>query len=575
MKSILLIFLLISGAIGSFAQADELVTLRPFHIGWLPTGKDSLLTTMFQSRSHAPEGGIALNDSWRWELGAADEGLEEGVVNGEMRMITDLPHRILQPNRSIWYKRVVSFDQPGRLIINADDGAQLFVNGVSVKRISGNVFSVPALSNAIVTVRVLNNAMAGGLRQVRWMSEPAWQQWELKEQWRQRSVALARKQLLIGLPQAKVLVEKAISKPTKINIEAAEAAYQNHPLLVGPWITRGDNSEAWISALADTQHPVDIFIGQDSLHLKHFARQQGEVVHFGINDWAEKSFAYQLVSGKVKTRVYSVTNSQDATWQFSVWADSQSGWPVFAKHLQGTQWRQDAFTVGVGDLVGNGSDADEWNHFFGLLGGYAATHPAYLVPGNHDYDGYADDLQPDLFQQRVPRKPANYFSWYRGNCAFVALDPNQHFPIAVPKTSDQYHWLQQEFQSPAWKNATWRFVFVHQTLYSQGWAGYEGDQALRDLLEPLLERARIDFVVSGHTHDYERLTRKYGKQEVTFFVVGGAGGELEPEASSPAPVMDRLEKTFHIARVKVDRNVIQWQAVDLLGNIIDQISFSK
>ena len=118
-------------------------------------------------------------------------------------------------------------------------------------------------------------------------------------------------------------------------------------------------------------------------------------------------------------------------------------------------------------------------------------------------------------------------------------------------------------------------MFVHQTLYSQGWAGYEGDQALRDVLEPLLERARIDFVVSGHTHDYERLTRKYVKQEVTFFVVGGAGGELEPEASSPAPVMDRLEKTFHIARVKVDRNVIQWQAVDLHGNIIDQISFSK
>jgi hypothetical protein len=575
MKPFLITLILVAGMHRAFAQSDTLAIVRPYAMGWYDTMSDSALKTAFQRRSGTPEGGMSLTEGWQWGLGDESEGLEAKQVPTKLSATTDLPHRILQPNRSIWYKRVVSFGRSGRLVVQADDGAQIFVDGVAIKRESGNVFPVPALQRAVLVVRVLNNAMAGGLRQVRWLNEMDWEQWKIKEQTKQRGAMLARKQILIGLPEAKALVETAIGQPTQAHLEAAEALYKNYPLLIGPWITAGDQSRAWISAWGEPTHPVDLFVGPDSLHLTLEGRQRGAIVHFDIHRWMDRPFYYRLVSGKVKTPVYFVPPGNDAPRQFNVWADSQSGWKVFAKHLRGSAWAHDAFTVGVGDLVGNGADANEWMHFAGVLSSYAASRPAYLIPGNHDYDGYADDLRPVLFQQLVPRRPANYFSWYRGNCAFVALDPNAEFPIAVPQQSEQWKWLQAEVQSPAWKNATWRFVFVHQTLYSQGWAGYEGDQALRDLLEPLLEQARIDFVVSGHTHDYERLTRQYGAQKVTFFVVGGAGGELEPAASSATPAMDRLEKVYHVARVHVTENAIAWQVVDLQGNTIDQLSFSK
>ncbi len=258
-----------------------------------------------------------------------------------------------------------------------------------------------------------------------------------------------------------------------------------------------------------------------------------------------------------------------------MWADSQSGWGVFSQLLCAPQWQQDAFTIGVGDLVGHGSDRLAWEHFFGLLSTQTAQRPAYLVPGNHDYDGYADDLKPAWFNKLVPRKPAHYFSWYAHNCGFIAIDPNENFPIDVKAGSDQYKWLQKELESTAWLNADWRFIFVHQTLYSQGWEGYQGDEVLRHLLEPLLEKSEVDFVVSGHTHDYERLTRQYGNQRVTFLIVGGAGGSLEPEASSESPVMDRLEKTHHMARVFVTGTHLRWEVRNLNGGIIDEFELRK
>lgn len=553
------------------AQGDR-VTIRPYQEGWRTHAQDPIV--MAFQRIPKPElPGIKLNTGWHWVLGREGEKLvATEVPTGEKPI--QLPHRILQPDRAIWYTQTLDLAEQFYWIISADDGAQLFVNGKQVPRIESNIFKLPIMPKAAVSIRVLNNAMEGGLLSVSMVRERDFLAWRESCKAYERVERLAKKQILLGDEITRPHVAEALTHTTLKNIEMAENRFKDYPLLIGPWITRHGN-QTWISVWAEPEYPVALWMGNDSLRLQEHVVQQGEVLHFELGDEATQKFWYRLQSGKVTTSVYRVQLSDQARQPFSFWADSQSGWPVFRQHLNQPERQQDAFTVGVGDLVGNGSDRAAWQHFFGLLSTHAATRPVYLVPGNHDYDGYADELKPLWFQKLVPRRPANYFSWYAENCGFIALDPNENFPIGVTPGSGQYEWLRKELESDEWLQADWRFIMVHQTLYSQGWAGYHGDKVLRHLLEPLLEKAKVDVVVSGHTHDYERLTRKYGNQSVTYMVLGGAGGTLESEASSARPVMDKLVKTYHIARVFVDEGQLRWEVRNLEGQMIDQFALKK
>jgi hypothetical protein len=77
--------------------------------------------------------------------------------------------------------------------------------------------------------------------------------------------------------------------------------------------------------------------------------------------------------------------------------------------------------------------------------------------------------------------------------------------------------------------------------------------------------------VAGHTHDYERLTRDFSGNEVTFLVVGGAGGGLEPNGkSSEFPKMDMLIKTHHFGILKVKKERLDWEVYGVEGEVLDR-----
>jgi len=241
------------------------------------------------------------------------------------------------------------------------------------------------------------------------------------------------------------------------------------------------------------------------------------------------------------------------------------------KNLKG---QGDAFGVAVGDLVANGSNEHDWKMFLQTAAQATAYMPYYWVPGNHDYDGYYDSLRPVWFDSLFGTGP-HHRLWTYANCAFISLDLHADFPVTISPQTSQGKWFLRQIRDPLWELADWRFVFVHHPPYSQGWAGYEGEQSLRRFLESLTEKARIDFIISGHTHDYERLTRTYSSTTTSFIIVGGAGGALEPEASSAKPKMDTVIKAHHVGRFKVNGKRIVFQAVGLSGAVLDSLVRTK
>ena len=260
---------------------------------------------------------------------------------------------------------------------------------------------------------------------------------------------------------------------------------------------------------------------------------------------------------------------------FSFWGDSQGGWNTFSVFTKKMAGFKDDFSLGLGDLVADGSRDSEWTSLRNAIEPLQKKMPLFFIPGNHDYDGYYDDLIPQNYLQHITGEKTGktYYDFYVGRAAFITLDPNRNFPLSID--AGQQKWMLQTMLSRKWKEADWRFIVIHQVPYGQGWEGYEGDHFIRSLIDTLVGSQKIDFVLSGHIHDYERLTKKYGDHTTTFVISGGAGGGIEPKDSNPIPKMDRLIKQHHFGRMMLQKNKAMMYIYDINGDILDQLTIHK
>lgn len=514
-------------------------------------------------------------EGWTFMMGSADETLQAEVktISGDR---VDLPHRVNKPDCALWYKKEITIPSDGFLFLRADDGAQLFVNGNRVNRFADNYFPV-SKGNTEVIVRVLNNAMSGGLRGVSFISREEFLHYSQALDAFLQLKQVVEKVLLLRNPETD-LMEKAIqamTDPEDENHVRLMTLVKDFPFITGTWLQRNSRNDFRITAWMEKVTTVQLQYGFSPERLDNHLVETCSRCTFVLNDLPDSATVfYQLRAGKTISPRYSFSTDEAKSFSFNIWADSQSGWKNFASHITNTLSYSDAFGIGIGDLVGNGSNEEEWRMFFNLLGTSAAGRPYYLIAGNHDYDGYYDDLVPVHYNQLIKDGPT-YQAWTFGNCAFVALDPNERFPIGIPEDSEQARWFYDQLKSDQWKSATWRFVLIHQPPYSQGWPGYEGEKVIRDLLDPVIETAQIDFVVSGHTHDYERLTKKYGNQRTTFLIVGGAGGSMEPEESSLHPKMDTVIKQHHMGRFFIDGTKLRFETRNLKNQVLDFFEYKK
>mgnify|MGYP003577919634 CR=1 FL=1 len=522
-------------------------------------------------------GKLEFATGWSMIYGDSSESINgDPWIETQHSLEVKLPHHVLRPNSSILYFRDINFSEDGILSIDADDGAQLFINGQRIKRLKGAHFPVDS-GLVKVAIRVLNNAMEGGLRKVTFSTSLQFREYQRAYQLYGQLKLMGEKILLLRDPDITMInsVVRALSTTDTLLVSQVMERLDDYPVLF-PYLIRKNEDSLQIQVLCDTYEPVNLTLWKEN-EIKETYRMNGPLAIFKISLRDSVSFQYQLSSLRNSSEIYTVqSRAEENRCTFNIWADSQGGWNTFLQHMQNPFLQADAFSIGVGDLVANGSDSLQWTELIKVLSVSASLRPYYLIPGNHDYDGYYDDLIPDLYRKFVPQAPAGYYSWRFNNAAFIALDPNETFPIGVKRGTRQYAWFLQQINSQPWRTADWRFVLVHQPPYSQGWPGYHGDKAIRDLLNPVIESAKIDFVICGHTHDYERLTKQYGTQRMTFLVTGGGGGTVEPPGElSTVPVMDTVIKQHHLVQLTIRNDRVLLYAFDSRHGLIDLLYIVK
>jgi predicted phosphodiesterase len=177
----------------------------------------------------------------------------------------------------------------------------------------------------------------------------------------------------------------------------------------------------------------------------------------------------------------------------------------------------DAVAV-TGDLVLRGSDEADWQRFFAVTRELLAQVPYYPAVGNHDlgWVGIDPARRADAvfaLPPGPPGRPADAY-WYSRDVAdvhLVFLDSNAY------DRAEQEAWLDADLAAARARRVRAILAFTHDGPFSRG--NHGGNAVARARYLPILARHRVDLLLSGHDHLYQR-----GEQGGVRYVVSGGGG---------------------------------------------------
>src|SRR4051794_38246004 len=172
------------------------------------------------------------------------------------------------------------------------------------------------------------------------------------------------------------------------------------------------------------------------------------------------------------------------------------------------------------DAYTNGLDSEYQKNFFNIYQlNLAKNHVLWPAPGNHDYANssgrQADHLIPyyDIFSLPtqgeaggVASNTEAYYSYNYGNIHFVSLDSygwETGKTRMYDTTGPQATWLKRDLTA---NTQRWTVIYFHHPAYSKGSDSDLDSQLIkiRTRIVPILERHRVDLVLCGHSHIYER-----------------------------------------------------------------------
>ncbi len=216
-----------------------------------------------------------------------------------------------------------------------------------------------------------------------------------------------------------------------------------------------------------------------------------------------------------------------------------------------------------------GTDIEYQRQVFDFYGSsILGNTPFFPVPGNHEYYETATaqvDKKISYFNIiNVPTQgemgglasgTKEYYSYNYGNIHFVALDSygldEGKYRLYEPQ-SRQYKWLINDLEANKGKSL-WTIITFHHPPYTKRSHDSDGELDLvgiREGLVPIFDKYKVDLVLNGHSHSYERshLMKGHIGKAFTFndyiHPTQWANGKYEKKADS-RPYINKDEGTIY------------------------------
>jgi hypothetical protein len=174
----------------------------------------------------------------------------------------------------------------------------------------------------------------------------------------------------------------------------------------------------------------------------------------------------------------------------------------------------------------------------------------YAALGNHD------DPNQRLYKA-FNMNGERYYTFkpsLTSNVRLFALDSNYMNP-------EQIQWLEKELAA---SGSDWKIAFFHHPLYASGQHG--SDEILRQQLEPIFVRHRVNVVLTGHEHFYERIKPQKGIQH---FVVGASAKLRRGDINPTGLTAFGYDSGYSFMLVEITGNEMHYQVITEKGQTVD------
>lgn len=197
---------------------------------------------------------------------------------------------------------------------------------------------------------------------------------------------------------------------------------------------------------------------------------------------------------------------------------------------------------------------------------FTSTNTLRAALGNHDLDDGL--LGADV--RALAQNPGNgrYFSYRVGPVTFFVV--NSGVNTAGTRVEPDGNWdgsrQWSEIAGAILRDTNlWKVLVLHHPPYTSSVNYYPGMNAVR-----WVGNLPVHAVISGHSHQYERLTVA-GR---TFIVAGTGGAELYDFRGTPYPGSQVRVKSFGYLRLTASCSAFKIEFVDVSGTVRDSVDFN-
>ncbi|MGB2807121.1 MAG: metallophosphoesterase family protein [Sedimentisphaerales bacterium] len=359
----------------------------------------------------------------------------------------------------------------------------------------------------------------------------------------------------------------------------------------GPVLLRVSEDRAALMWETEVKGPGKVLYGQDN-SLRKKVTTEPIRVEYGINKkvafihktWLEnlqpgQTYSYRVTSqrtpvlqriatlgrSRVQSKVYKFRTVPDDTNEvtFLVYGDTRTRPEVHRLVVEQMLDKKVDFVVHSGDLVSSGDHYEQFGpQFFEPVKGLAETVPFYIAKGNHE--GKKGNFEKLL----VPDGQTNTFGFDYGPVHFFCVD-NYSSDLTAQEQ------LKQIADDARKSKAQWKFVSFHKPSLNFG--GHWSDWGYPDALR-ILSEAGVDFVMTGHSHQYERfrpvapLPGTDGGY-VTHITCGGGGAPSHDV--KPCLYHAQAKVINHFCLFNINDNRLTMDTFDIDGKVIDHLEIVK
>jgi hypothetical protein len=203
-----------------------------------------------------------------------------------------------------------------------------------------------------------------------------------------------------------------------------------------------------------------------------------------------------------------------------------------------------------------------WDDYFNKVQPIAARVPYMVTPGNHEFwfnfTSYKHRFSmPGMFGASVGKVPDTssgsgdnmYYSWEVGHAHFLAADSESLIDTAYFSPA-QLEWMAKDLSLVAREKTPWVIAHFHRPSYcSNDHAclqedGHGGANYVQQMTEELFYRNKVDLVLMGHVHSYQRTypvyhnaptAQDYTAPAAPVYILQGASGNREGTKGSYPP----------------------------------------